>query len=165
MKGLMWTDTEMTIGEYRKPTADELKDYADWYKQVALFGVANTPTIELRHFSWRDLETIFGERRADGSAPGCNNHIWVLSGTEYQEIMRIETERAAQAEAKKAAEKAGSQNKIDNAVAKAKATGKPVEIERYMIDCQGGEIDCSFDLCIVSVDGNGKQHEQYSHCY
>jgi hypothetical protein len=164
MKGLMCTDTEMTIGEYRKPTADELEIYADWYKQVALFGVDGTPTIELRYFSCRDMETVFGERRADGSAPGCNNRIWTLSDTECQEIMRIEAERAAQAEAKKAAEKAGSQNKIDNAVAKAKATGKPVEIKRYMVDCQG-EIDCSFDLCIVSVDGNGKQHKQYSHCY
>jgi hypothetical protein len=165
MKGLMWTDTEMTIGEYRKPTADELKNYADWYKQVALFGVDGTPTIELKYFSWRDLETVFGERKADGSIPGCNNRIWTLSDTEYQEIMRIETERAAQAEAKEATEKAGSQNKIDNAVAQAKATGKPVEIKRYMVDCQGGEIDCSFDLCIISVDGDGKQHKQFSHCY
>ena len=165
MKGLMWTDTEMTIGEYRKPTADELKNYADWYKQVALFGVDGTPTIELKYFSRRDLETVFGERKADGSAPGCNNQIWTLSGAEYQEIMRIEMERAAQAEAKEAAEKADSKNKIDNAVAKAKATGKPVEIKRYVVDCQGGETDCSFDLCIVSVDGGGKQHKQYSHCY
>jgi hypothetical protein len=162
MKGLMWTDTEMTIGDYRKPTIDELKGYADWYKQVSLFG---SVTIGLKYFTWRDLETVFGERKADGSTPGCNNSIWTLSDTEYQAIMRIETELMAQAEVKEAAEKADSQNKIDNAVAQAKATGKPVEIKRYMVDCQGGEIDCSFDLCIVSVDGNGKQYTQYSHCY
>lgn len=165
MKGLMWTETEMAIGDYRKPTIDELKGYADWYKQVALFGSANTPTIGLKYFTWRDLGTVFGERKADGSAPGCRNRIWALSDTEYQAIMRIETERTAQAEAKEAAEKEDSQNKIDNAVAQAKATGKPVEINRYMVDCQGGEIDCSFDLCIVSVDSDGKQHKRYSHCY
>lgn len=67
------------------------------------------------------------------------------------EIARKEAELAAKAEAeRKAKEKAEKEAKekaeLEVKFAEAKAKGKPVEIERYIVDCDGSVDECSTDI-------------------
>ena len=101
MKGIVryLSDESIEISEFRRPEESELKGYAEWYKKQALFRVQGGERLHLVHIGWRDINNIL-PRRPDGSAPGTDNAIWLMSADEYKAIMRIETERAAAANAK-----------------------------------------------------------------
>ena len=74
----------------------------------------------------------------------------------------------AEARAKKAAKAAAELAKADRlqaATAEAKATGRPVELRRYMADCDRSAHDCSTDLVIESVMPDGRISTERIHTY
>lgn len=73
-------------------------------------------------------------------------------------IEQIRAERTSKTKAREAAEARASA-----AVAKAAETGKPVEIDRRMVPCDGTAEDCSTDLVIRLAMPDGTIHEARTH--
>ena len=84
-----------------------------------------------------------------------------------EKFAQSRVDRAATAERndKAAAEKKA---KFDSALATAKATGKPVELRRWVTDrCMTGNEanECSFDAAVESVYPDGQVKVNYTCCY
>lgn len=77
-------------------------------------------------------------------------------------------EGLAQARGEKAAKdaaKAGRATRFQDAQAEAKRTGRPVELRRYMANCDGSVTDCSTDLVIEMVHPDGTIREERTHTF
>ena len=71
----------------------------------------------------------------------------------------------AKSEEKSLVAKAGADTKVHAALATAKATGRPVEIEGHMEDCDGSAIDCSSDWVSIQAmpDGTTRKTRRHTH--
>lgn len=77
-------------------------------------------------------------------------------------------ESLAEARQKKAAKdtaKANRESKLQAAREEAKRTGKPVELDSFMADCDGSVADCSIDYVVRSVWPDGTIREERTHTY
>lgn len=68
---------------------------------------------------------------------------------------RAEADQARQAE----------QVRRDTIFAAARSTGQPQELRRWMDDCDGSRVDCSFDNLVEYAQPNGTMRTTRTHCY
>lgn len=66
---------------------------------------------------------------------------------------------------KKQAERKAEQDKKDAIFVQAKETNQPVELFRYMDDCNRPDLDCSFDSIVVYAMPDGRTKKERHHCY
>ncbi|GEM_PF-2171130 len=104
-------------------------------------------------------------RQNDGWLNGMESVVILISEEEWNallsgEAVRVEAARAARAE-KEVAEAA----RIETSRQQAEQTGEPVEIVRFMDECDGAEQDCSFDLVRRMVRGDGSRFTLRTHCH
>jgi hypothetical protein len=105
------------------------------------------------------------ERQNDGWLNGQESVVILITDAEWEallsgEAVRVEAARAARAE-KEVAEAA----RIETSRQQAEQTGEPVEIGRFMDECDGTEQDCSFDLIRRMVRGDGSRFTLRTHCH
>jgi len=75
-------------------------NYADW----VLFGYAGAPRLKIEEEA---ASEIIKDRKAAGAFPGCNNSVWAITETEWEQIaMRSKEITARKAEARKNSEAA-----------------------------------------------------------
>ena len=75
------------------------------------------------------------------------------------------TEYMAPANAEKAEKAAAQKADLDAKFSEAEATGKPVEIRRWMSECHGSHADCSFDSNVEYAMPDGTTKIEWDHCY
>ncbi len=154
---------QLTIQDAVRPTDEQLEKYADWYKPMALFGSGEH--IDLKHFNWRDINSVLGGRKSTHAFPGCNNLVWILTPEEEERIMSIERERTetkAQEDAdKKASAEAALQAKFDQA----RQTGQDQVLDIWLAECDGSVDECSSDSVRRMVRPDGTTYISRTHCF
>lgn len=100
-----WGPTHrMELWGARHPAAEEVAQYADWYRARCLMRADNLDIVELAHYKFGDacdLEDTDGRSRYAFDGP--NNTLWIVSPEEEAQIIRSNNERAAAAAAAEAA--------------------------------------------------------------
>lgn len=153
------------------------------------FGIALTPDLltwyETSMNTWRAEEKA--RRNAEFKVWYTNRHTWdhvylivdgrlsddeIIAGLPESVLDAATEERfresLAEARQKKAAidkAKADRSAKFQAALTEAKRTGKPVEIDSFMADCDGSVRDCSTDYVVRSVWPDGKVREERTHTF
>jgi len=155
----------MEITESRMPSEAELATWADWYKPRAIYGVSGGRKIKLEHFGWRDLETVFGERKSTHSFPGCDNRAWILTPEELATILEIERSRADAQAAEQAAIANVAADQKRSIIEMAKNTGADQVLATWMADCDGTAVECSFDSLCQMVRPDGSTYIARTHCH
>ena len=81
----------VTILGGRMPTQDELSDYADWYKPVAIYADTTQDRIELPQLKLQDLVEHLGP--STHSLPGCDNRVWIIDPSKAAELRALAESR------------------------------------------------------------------------
>lgn len=97
------TDTTISIGDARLPTAAELDKLADWYKPMCLVGVGEP--CKLKSIWVLDALKILN-RKNTHSFRGCSNQVWILTPVEEQALVNANTQAAATIAAREKSEDA-----------------------------------------------------------
>lgn len=148
----------------RLPTDDEKAKYADWFKPVMLVGVPDTRT-ELKHFTWADLKTVFGDRRSTHSFCGCNNQVWILQPGDEEKILAIDADRKAAKQAKIDADQKAKEDHVINIAKTARDTGTDQVLSAYLGECDGSVEECSSDWIRVMIRPDGSTYQTRTHTY
>ena len=91
--------------------------------------------------------------------------LWYLTDAQWDAFIAADRQAVADRTNGKEAAKKSELNRIHAAVTEAAHTGTPVEIERSVVECDGTQSDCSFDLIIRSVTGSGNIITARNHCH
>ena len=112
--------------------------------------------------SWQDVNHIGWASAIRPGAMGsfASLHICSISKAKLEQI---KADKVA-AETKKDADKKAESDRIATIFATAKETGKPVQLERYMTDCNDPREECSTDIVVVYAmpDGTTKTERQHT---
>jgi hypothetical protein len=140
---------------------DDGEGYADWYKEANPHFVAHES----------EAVTVDGEavkaytnRKADGVLPQ-DGVFWFLDEADKVAIVEGVEHKAAEEQARKDAEVAEAQAKVEAAFGEAKTTGKPVELKRWTEECDGSVDDCSIDIVTKYAMPDGTTKITRTHTY
>lgn len=121
---------------------DDGEGYADWYKEANPHLVAHES--EAMIVDGKDVEA-YTNRKPDGVLPQ-DGVLWFIGEATKVAIIEGVERKTAEEQARKDAEAAEAQAKVEAAFGEAKATGKPVEIARWTEPCDGTVRECSLDI-------------------
>lgn len=148
----------------RLPTGAEKSRYVDWFRDRLLIGVPDTRT-PLKEFSWSDLKTVFGDRRATHAFPSCSNHVWILQPGDEDKILAIEAARRATKAGALEAERQAEADHITRITETARATGIDQRLNGYLGACDGTAHECSSDWIETMVRPDGSTYQRRTHTH
>lgn len=147
------------IYEVRKLEGKELNNLADWYKPLAYVG---HEIQALPYIHWTDQP----KAKSNGSLSGSTNAIWLLSDAELDAFVKLNADRAIEAEAKKQAKSQATAIARQQIFDKAKTTGEKQLLHSYVSnECLDNLSDCSFDAVAIWAMPDGTEKKTHNHCY
>jgi len=159
------TGRKVKIINVRKPAPEQLSMYREECRAGMYFGTDDDFEIILNHVSRVEIFK-FLKRSATGSFPSGNDQIWLISETEQAQIQAIEKGYTEAIQEKKAIKDHEAETKKQALITEAKELGHPVVMNSYIThECHNDGYDCSFDMCAVLIDENGKISKKYTCCY
>lgn len=140
---------------------DDGEGYADWYKEANPHLVAHESEAVI--VDGKDVEA-YTNRKADGVLPQ-DGVFWFLDEADKIAIVKGVERKAAEEQARKEAEEAEKQAKVETAFAEAKTTGKPVAVKSWTDECDGSVDDCSIDIVTKYAMPDGTTKITRTHTY
>ena len=157
---------EISLCNVRRPGDAEISHYRAEVRSHMYVGADSRPMERLPHVVHDDIyDIIGGQRRCDGSLPGHNNHLWVLTEAQVEHARTMERNRAVAEKRAKASTEQHAAQVLADAQVQAARTGEVVLLRSYMTDCHERLEDCSFDSCVECMWPDGVVRREYTHCY
>lgn len=140
---------------------DDGEGYADWYKEANPHFVAHESEAVI--VDGKDVEA-YTNRKCDGVLPQ-EGVLWFIGEADKVAIVEGVERKTAEEQVRKEAEETEKQAKVEQALAEAKATGKPVEIARWTEPCDGTVRECSLDIVAHWAMPNGTIQVRRTHTH
>lgn len=145
--------------------------WGPYYTKASVLYIENgTPVGDWHHVS-RDVagDFVIGKNGDGTLSIGSENGFFYLTVEEFDSLVaKTKAEEKARFETKAVKEEAVKvevEKKQAVAIATAMETGKPVEISRYTVPCDGSVCECSFDLILDFIRGDGSVFSTRTHCH
>lgn len=90
-----------TVCWARRLRNDEKTKYAEWCRDLIMVGYAGSRSIKVSETA---ITRVLGDRRADGTFPGCTNRAWTISAEEWDKILSESAQIASDQRASEARE-------------------------------------------------------------
>lgn len=104
-------------------------------------------------------------RQNDGWLNGVESVVILISESEWNALLSGEAARIEAVRAERADREAAEAARIEAARQQAEETGEPVEVDRFMDECDGSVSDCSFDLMRRMIRSDGARFVIRTHCH
>ncbi len=77
----------------RRLSADEKKEYAEWYREIGLVSYVASKRIKVPAAVVRQ---VINGRKSSGSFMGCENQAWIITEAEWEQIVILSSKAAAE---------------------------------------------------------------------